>query len=175
MASAWVFTTYHPRWSFPVHRIRPQPANRALTSRGTCWSRIEAYTFHFWFRIGFLLFIYICGSPGGVLLTGGVRWWQSELVSRQWNETCPGPDHRNIILTMRDLSKIGRDNLTYLLLYYITTSTCATVSSHILSYAAIYGYTALQQLLSPPLHLTWWFCLIDIALPVVLEDWNRYP
>jgi len=44
----------------------------------------------------------------------------------------------------RNLSEIASDNLTYQLLYDITTSTCATVSSHILSYAAIYGYTALH-------------------------------
>jgi len=44
----------------------------------------------------------------------------------------------------RDLSEIASDNFTYQLLYYITTSTCATVSSHILSYAAIYGYMVLQ-------------------------------
>jgi len=44
----------------------------------------------------------------------------------------------------RDLSEIAGDNLPHQLLYYITTSTCATVSSHILSYAAIYGYTALH-------------------------------
>jgi len=51
----------------------------------------------------------------------------------------------NLIQMTRDLSEIASDNLTYQLLYYITTSTCATVSSHILSYAAIYGYTALHM------------------------------
>jgi hypothetical protein len=45
----------------------------------------------------------------------------------------------------RDLSEIASDNLTYQLLYYITTSRAPTVSSHILSYAAIYGYTALHE------------------------------
>jgi len=58
--------------------------------------------------------------------------------------TCPGWGNRNLIYTTRDLSEITSDNLTYQLLYYITTSTCATVSSHILSYAGIYGYTALH-------------------------------
>ena len=55
-----------------------------------------------------------------------------------------GPSNRTLIYTPCKLSQIATDNLTYQLLYYITTSTCATVSSHILSYAAIYGYTALQ-------------------------------
>jgi hypothetical protein len=50
----------------------------------------------------------------------------------------------NRIETTRDLSEIASDNLTYQLLDYITTSTCATVPSYILSYAAIYGYTAIH-------------------------------
>jgi len=41
-----------------------------------------------------------------------------------------------------DLSEIASDNLTYQLLYYIATSMCAPISSHILSYVAKYGYTA---------------------------------
>jgi len=45
----------------------------------------------------------------------------------------------------RDLSGIASDNLTYQLLYYITTPTCATVSPQILSYAAIYGYGLTQS------------------------------
>jgi len=61
------------------------------------------------------------------------------------DETCPGPGNRNLIWTTHDLSEIVRDNLTYKLLLHITTSTCATVSSYILAYAAIYGYTALHD------------------------------
>ena len=44
----------------------------------------------------------------------------------------------------RDLPEIASTNLTYQLLYYNTTSMCATVSSHILSYVVMYGYTALH-------------------------------
>jgi len=76
-------------------------------------------------------------------------------------QTCPGPGNRNLIETTRDLSEIASDNLTYQLLYYITTSTCATVSSHILSYAAIYKYMALHRHGRASLHS-------DILVPVVL-------
>jgi hypothetical protein len=64
--------------------------------------------------------------------------------SSAMDKTCPGPSNSNLISTTRDLSVIASDNLTYQLLCCITPSTFATVSSHILSYVAIYGYMTLN-------------------------------
>jgi hypothetical protein len=53
--------------------------------------------------------------------------------------------NRHNILTTHHLSEITSDNLTDLLLNYNTMSVFETVSSHIHSNAAMYGYMVLPR------------------------------
>jgi len=97
------------------------------------------------FIVCFLMFIHVCGIPGGVLLKRGTTSWHSLLGSCQWHKTWSVRYNRNHNLTTRYLSETTSNNLSYLVLNYITKSACATVSSNILSYTAIYGYTVLYR------------------------------
>jgi hypothetical protein len=83
------------------------------------------------------------GQPRGSAPKGGDDVMAVRIRFSVMARTCPGPGNRNLIYATRDLSEIASDNLTYLLLYIITTSTCATVSFHILTcgHIRIHGLT----------------------------------
>jgi len=59
-------------WSFPVHRMRRKAAHKALASWGTYYVVQRRTHWFCFFLCGFSSYIYICGSPGGLLLKGGM-------------------------------------------------------------------------------------------------------
>jgi len=131
------------RWSFTVHRIRREAADRALIGCGT-FSLLQGRTHWFViFSYGVFLLYISMWEPRWSAPKGGDDVMAVERRISPMARTWPGQGNRDCIFTTCDLSEIATDNLTYQLLNYITTSTCATVSSHILSYAAtrIYGLT----------------------------------
>lgn len=71
-------------------------------------------------------------QPRGSALKGGEDVMVVMIRFSAIDEMCPGPGKDNPVLSTCDLSEIASDNLTNQLLYYIITSLCASISSHIL-------------------------------------------